>query len=68
MEEIVDEIIKDKATADALKPWYDQFCKRPCFHDFYLPTFNRPNVELVTERIARHGAQVQRRGCRRCGC
>ena len=31
----------------ALKPWYRQFCKRPCFHDDYLKAFNRPNVMLV---------------------
>ena len=43
----VDEIVEDPATAEALKPWYRQFCKRPCFHDEYLPTFNRPNVHLV---------------------
>jgi cyclohexanone monooxygenase len=43
----VDEIVKDKATANALKPWYRQFCKRPCFHDEYLQTYNRPNVTLV---------------------
>jgi len=43
----VDSIVKDKATAEALKPYYRQFCKRPCFHDDYLPTFNRPNVTLV---------------------
>ncbi|KCZ54511.1 flavin-containing monooxygenase [Hyphomonas chukchiensis] len=43
----VDSIVKDKATAEALKPWYRQFCKRPCFHDGYLPTFNRDNVTLV---------------------
>lgn len=43
----VDAVVADKATAEALKPWYRQFCKRPCFHDGYLPTFNRPNVELV---------------------
>ncbi len=43
----VDEIVKDPAAADALKPWYRQFCKRPCFHDAYLQAFNRPNVELV---------------------
>jgi cation diffusion facilitator CzcD-associated flavoprotein CzcO len=43
----VDAIVKDKATAEALKPWYRQFCKRPCFHDDYLDTFNRPNVTLV---------------------
>ena len=43
----VDAIVKDRATAEALKPWYNQFCKRPCFHDEYLDTFNRPNVTLV---------------------
>ena len=43
----IDAIVEDPATADALKPWYDRFCKRPCFHDDYLPTFNRPNVTLV---------------------
>lgn len=43
----VDAIVKDPATAAALKPWYRQFCKRPCFHDEYLPTYNRPNVKLV---------------------
>ncbi|KAF1364117.1 FAD/NAD(P)-binding domain-containing protein [Lizonia empirigonia] len=42
-----DEIVKDKETADALKPWYNQFCKRPCFHDEYLQAFNRPNVKLI---------------------
>jgi cation diffusion facilitator CzcD-associated flavoprotein CzcO len=43
----VDEIVTDPATAEALKPWYRQFCKRPCFHDEYLQAFNRPNVSLV---------------------
>jgi len=43
----VDEIVKDPATAALLKPWYRQFCKRPCFHDEYLQTFNLPNVTLV---------------------
>jgi cation diffusion facilitator CzcD-associated flavoprotein CzcO len=43
----VDTIVKDKRTADSLKPWYRQFCKRPTFNDEYLPAFNRPNVTLV---------------------
>ena len=43
----VDEIVTDRATAEALKPWYHRMCKRPCFHDEYLPAFNRPNVRLV---------------------
>ncbi len=40
-------IVSDPATAEALKPWYRQLCKRPCFHDEYLQTYNRPNVTLV---------------------
>ncbi len=57
----VDRVVKDKATADALKPWYRQFCKRPTFNDEYLPAFNRPNVKLVdtkgrgVERITEKG-------------
>jgi len=43
----VDEFVDDPATAEALKPYYRQFCKRPCFHDEYLQTFNRDNVTLV---------------------
>ncbi len=43
----VDQVVRDSSTAEALKPWYNQFCKRPCFHDEYLATFNRPNVTLV---------------------
>src|SRR4029079_7422003 len=43
----IDETVEDAATADALKPWYMIMCKRPCFHNDYLPTFNRPNVHLV---------------------
>ena len=57
----VDAIVEDPATAEALKPWYRQFCKRPCFHDEYLPTFNRPKVHLIdtqgrgVERITETG-------------
>ncbi|MGI9325522.1 MAG: flavin-containing monooxygenase, partial [Pseudomonadales bacterium] len=40
-------IVEDPNTAEALKPYYRQFCKRPCFHDAYLQTFNRPNVQLI---------------------
>jgi len=43
----VDTIVNDPATAESLKPYYRQFCKRPCFHDEYLDTYNRPNVTLV---------------------
>ena len=44
------QIVKNPETAEALKPYYRQFCKRPCFHDEYLDTFNRPNVTLVDTR------------------
>lgn len=52
----VDSIVHDPETAEALKPYYNYFCKRPCFHDEYLPTFNRPNVKLVDT----HGKGVER--------
>ncbi|MDC6449061.1 NAD(P)/FAD-dependent oxidoreductase [Pseudomonadales bacterium] len=42
-----EEIVADPTTAEALKPYYRQFCKRPCFHDAYLQTFNLDNVQLV---------------------
>jgi cation diffusion facilitator CzcD-associated flavoprotein CzcO len=48
--ERIEATVHDKATAEALKPWYMFMCKRPCFHNDYLPTFNRPNVHLVDTR------------------
>ena len=60
----VDTMVADPRTAEALKPYYRQFCKRPCFHDDYLATFNRPNVRLVdtqgrgVERITERGIVV----------
>jgi cyclohexanone monooxygenase len=59
MEEIrarVDSIVEDPTAAEALKPYYRQFCKRPCFHDEYLQSFNRSNVTLVDTK----GAGVER--------
>jgi cyclohexanone monooxygenase len=43
----VDAIVEDPKTAAALKPFYPYGCKRPTFHDEYLPTFNLPHVHLV---------------------
>lgn len=43
----VDAIVKDPKTAAALKPFYPYGCKRPTFHDEFLPTFNLPHVHLV---------------------
>ena len=60
----VDAIVEDPATAEALKPWYNQLCKRPCFHDEYLQAFNEPGVRLIdtdgagVERIDETGVWV----------
>jgi cation diffusion facilitator CzcD-associated flavoprotein CzcO len=43
----VDELVADSDTAAAVKPQYRYICKRPCFHDEYLPALNSPNVTLV---------------------
>src|SRR6266581_4648581 len=62
--ERVSSTVSDPATAEALKPWYGQWCKRPTFNDEYLPTFNRPNVKLVdtkgkgVERVTEHAVVV----------
>ena len=63
----VDAIIRDPATAEASKPWYNFLCKRPLFSDDYLQAFNRPNVTLVdtdgrgVERITERGLVVNGR-------
>ncbi len=60
----VDAIVGDKATAERLKAWYRQLCKRPCFHDEYLSAYNMPSVHLVdtdgrgVERITPAGVVV----------
>ena len=60
----IDETVEDQATAEALKPYYHYFCKRPGFSDDYLQTFNRPNVTLVdtegkgVERVTPKGMVV----------
>ena len=43
----IDKEVDDPVVADALKPWYMFMCKRPCFHNEYLATYNRQNVHLV---------------------
>ncbi|AKM07707.1 flavin-containing monooxygenase [Pelagerythrobacter marensis] len=57
----VDAIVQDRATAEALKPYFHYFCKRPGFSDNYLQVFNRPNVTLV-DTAGRGVEQVTRRG------
>ncbi len=67
MEEIrarVNTIVEDDATAEKLKAWYAQLCKRPCFHDEYLQAFNEPAAHLIdtdgkgVERITEKGVVV----------
>jgi cation diffusion facilitator CzcD-associated flavoprotein CzcO len=67
MEEIrarTNAIVKDRETADKLKAWYRQLCKRPCFHDEYLQAFNEPGTHLIdtdgkgVERITETGVVV----------
>lgn len=58
------DIVRNPATAQALKPWYNRWCKRPLFADDYLESFNNPNVALVDmegrgiERITVDGIEV----------
>jgi cation diffusion facilitator CzcD-associated flavoprotein CzcO len=60
----VDATVRDRQTAERLKPWYGLPCKRICFHDEYLDAFNRPTVHLVdtdgkgVERITPRGLVV----------
>ncbi|MBJ38441.1 MAG: monooxygenase, partial [Gammaproteobacteria bacterium] len=61
----VSDTVSDDGTAETLRPWYRQFCKRPTFNDDYLPTFNLPNVTLVdtsdtkgVERITETGIET----------
>jgi cation diffusion facilitator CzcD-associated flavoprotein CzcO len=67
MEEIrarVDSVVEDHATAQKLKAWYRQLCKRPCFHDEFLGAFNMAGTHLVdtegkgVERITETGVVV----------
>jgi cyclohexanone monooxygenase len=58
----VDENVTNKNAAEALKPWYRQFCKRPTFNDEYLPAFNRPNVELVDVSEAKGVERITAKG------
>ncbi|MGI9052156.1 MAG: flavin-containing monooxygenase [Ilumatobacteraceae bacterium] len=59
-----DAVVRDPDTAAALKAWYRQLCKRPCFHDEYLEAYNTPSVHLIdtdgrgVERIDETGVVV----------
>ena len=56
----IDAVVRDPATAEALKPYFNWMCKRPLFVDGYFETFNRKNVKLLNvagsglDRITEH--------------
>ena len=60
----VDSIVRDGDTAQGLKAWYRQLCKRPCFHDEYLDSYNQPGTRLIdtdgqgVERITKNAVVV----------
>ncbi len=59
----VEELVADPATAEIVKPYYRYLCKRPCFHDEYLPALNNPNVTVIDcpggiDRITERGPVV----------
>jgi cation diffusion facilitator CzcD-associated flavoprotein CzcO len=52
------EVVEDPEVRRKLTPTVPYGCQRPLISNDYYPTFNRPNVELVTapiERITPHG-------------
>lgn len=63
--------VADPVTRDKLTPRYAVGCKRPGFHNTYLSTFNRDNVDLVTEPIATitgSGWRLPTASCTRLTC
>ena len=58
----VDSIVVDKATAEALKPWFRMLCKRPCSNDEYYQTYNRPNVQLIDVSSSRGVERMTEQG------
>jgi cyclohexanone monooxygenase len=58
----IDSLVKDKETANALKPYYRFLCKRPCSSDHYYETFNRPNVRLLDVSSTRGVERMTEKG------
>ncbi|GMU79369.1 MAG: monooxygenase [Acidimicrobiia bacterium] len=46
-------VVEDPEVRRKLTPTVPYGCQRPLLSNYYYPAFNRPNVELVTERIER---------------
>lgn len=51
------EVVEDPEVRRKLTPTVPYGCQRPLLSNYYYPTFNRPNVELVTEGIERITAE-----------
>ncbi len=51
MRRFIKQQVKDPELAEKLTPQYGLGCKRPSISNHYLRTFNRDNVELVTDEI-----------------
>lgn len=58
----IDSIVTEPRTAELLKPWYRFMCKRPCFNDDYLPSFNRSNVTLIDVSASRGVERITPQG------
>ncbi len=51
-------VVRDPELRRKLTPAHPYGCKRPLLSNHYFPTFNRPNVELVTDPIERVSADA----------
>jgi cyclohexanone monooxygenase len=58
----IEAVVEDQKTAEILKPYYRFLCKRPCFNDRYLPTFNRSNVTLIDVSRTKGVEQITAKG------
>jgi cyclohexanone monooxygenase len=58
----VEETVRNRDVAEALKPYYRQFCKRPTFNDEYLPAYNRENVTLVDVSESKGVDRITKKG------
>ena len=61
--ERIRETVTDPAKVEALMPYYKYSCRRPLFHDEYLPALNRANVTIVDcpagiDRVTERGIVV----------
>jgi cyclohexanone monooxygenase len=59
---LIDALVRDRRVAEILKPWYRHGCKRPCFSDEYLQTFNRTNVSLIDVSNSKGVERITERG------